>query len=732
MSAAPATADSSDEVQAQGQTSSDKLKFATRTALSLTLAYLIPMALGWPQPQTAAITVMLIATTGALSESLQKGVMRTLGTVAGAVIGLSLIALFPQDRLLYLAAISIVVTVLLYLYNAYQSDSTVFMLTMVVTLMVFNGGDADGAFIYGIDRTLLTAFGVMTYSLVGSFLWPVKTADNLERLAAAVTTAYTRAGTALLRDVATEDQQEQETEVLALVLTSLEQFRTHYIATKYDANSVQAYQSEWNAILGCYEKLESIIVPALRFSGPVAPDYPRYISNHAAVVSNLEAMLDGLQAVWVEDEPGSEVGALKISYNDDLLQREKHLTVAAVISRGQLLEELQDLLRQLTGAVSSLRFDRGNFARDMDVHSTPAFIWFDRENLKTALRGFVTFWIATFIWIEFNPPGGFMFVTLCTALVPLVSYTPVTPKLLFFLFSFGFLFAIPAYVFLLPGLTHWLQLAVFLFCYAFFGFFAFPGPVAIFFLLGLFSLGIQNTMSYNFNVIALVMLMFYLVCALLIVSVHFPFTSKPNKLYLDFRRRFFHICGNIVRSGPPETLLGRTVNRIRLNSAAALINKMEQWGPMIDESYFPANAGKDIVAFNHSCENLLGRLSVLTGPNNHFSNNRPVLESRAGQPRGLAAALCDTLGAEDDPALLKRKFDDVQDGLRGVEAWLNEFLDPGDEEVSAGSSHQRYSRREMADFYRYINLQAAILVSMNQCRESLCALDWRQLGDTKF
>ena len=33
-----------------------KFRFATKTALSLTLAYIIPMAIGWPQPQTAATT----------------------------------------------------------------------------------------------------------------------------------------------------------------------------------------------------------------------------------------------------------------------------------------------------------------------------------------------------------------------------------------------------------------------------------------------------------------------------------------------------------------------------------------------------------------------------------------------------------------------------------------------------------------------------------------------------
>ena len=173
MTAVATNVESPAEEAERGPPVAAKLKFATKTALSLTLAYLIPMALGWPQPQTAAITVMLIAATGSLSESLQKGALRTAGTVVGAAIGLYLIATFPQERMLYLIAVSIVVTILLYLYNAYQGDSTVFMLTMVVTLMVFNGGDAEGAFLYGVDRTLLTIFGVLIYSLVGSFLWPV-------------------------------------------------------------------------------------------------------------------------------------------------------------------------------------------------------------------------------------------------------------------------------------------------------------------------------------------------------------------------------------------------------------------------------------------------------------------------------------------------------------------------------------------------------------------------------
>lgn len=50
-----------------------RLRYAITTALALMLTYLLPMPLGWPQPQTAATTVMLIAAKGMVSESLHAG-----------------------------------------------------------------------------------------------------------------------------------------------------------------------------------------------------------------------------------------------------------------------------------------------------------------------------------------------------------------------------------------------------------------------------------------------------------------------------------------------------------------------------------------------------------------------------------------------------------------------------------------------------------------------------------
>ena len=152
---------------------SNKLKFALKVSISLTLAYLIPMAMAWSQPSTAAITIMLIASAGGVGESVSKGFLRVLGTILGGVIGLTLISLFPQERLEYLIALSLVLSIFIYMYYAYQGDGSVFMLGGMTMMMMFLHG-AEDAFLYGVDRTYMTVFGIVIYTVVSVFVFPIK------------------------------------------------------------------------------------------------------------------------------------------------------------------------------------------------------------------------------------------------------------------------------------------------------------------------------------------------------------------------------------------------------------------------------------------------------------------------------------------------------------------------------------------------------------------------------
>ena len=159
-----------------------KLKSAINASLAVTLAYLLCIYLGMgSDATTAATTVMLIATAENFRSSLQRGLYRVLGTLLGAVVGMALIALFPQDRMVYLFLLSLFVSFFLYLARAYRGDKTVFMLTAVTMMMVFKEGSVDEVFLYGINRTVMTVFGIVIYTAVVIYLFPKRVSKREEK-----------------------------------------------------------------------------------------------------------------------------------------------------------------------------------------------------------------------------------------------------------------------------------------------------------------------------------------------------------------------------------------------------------------------------------------------------------------------------------------------------------------------------------------------------------------------
>ena len=153
---------------------SQKTRYAVKVGIAMTLSFLIPFALGWGNASSAASTVVVVAAGRTFDESIMKGVLRILGTLAGAVIGIALIAWLPQDRWLYLGLLSLCVGIFLYLGYAYQGDKTIFMLSAMTMMMVFKGGDTQSVFLYGMDRSTMTMLGVVLFMMVGVLLWPPK------------------------------------------------------------------------------------------------------------------------------------------------------------------------------------------------------------------------------------------------------------------------------------------------------------------------------------------------------------------------------------------------------------------------------------------------------------------------------------------------------------------------------------------------------------------------------
>ena len=85
---------------------SDRFKAAVKTALAMVLAYGVALSMDWDHAYWAAFSVAFCSLS-TIGESLNKGLLRLSGTLLAGLAALTLIALFPQDRWLFLIGMSI-------------------------------------------------------------------------------------------------------------------------------------------------------------------------------------------------------------------------------------------------------------------------------------------------------------------------------------------------------------------------------------------------------------------------------------------------------------------------------------------------------------------------------------------------------------------------------------------------------------------------------------------------
>ncbi|WP_423840763.1 FUSC family protein [Vibrio mytili] len=724
----------------------DKIKFSIKVSLSLTLAYLVPFAMGWPQASTAATTVMLIASTGSRRESLAKGTLRVLGTIAGAVVGLLLVGWFAQDRFLYMLSVSIVVSFIFYFRNAYRKDPTLLMLTGVMTLMMSNGGDAEGAFLYGIDRAYMTVFGVVVYTLVGTFLFPTKTEQNLRQLTEQLNQAQQNLFNAIVQnftqqvDHTVEDGNPSEEamtldtpapqlnldELLDKVFVAQNALEQRFNTVSAECSDVSAYLKEWRLSLHLSKQVTQQLTVAARskFSHQEALEF---INNFDQAKNEINALFDSCHQAWDDKANPDNTQPFNVDYNHESLDNKPHLAKGSALTLGYLLESMHQQLSRLAETIRCI--DSVTHSVSFDIQLPKAngqFLWWDAENFKTAVKTFVTYWVAGLIWIYLNPPGGYSFVVFSTIFMSLLSFVPVHPILLLVLFTFGFLFAVPSYVFILPQLDLGLELGLFIFIYTFIGFYLFNGPITIFYMIGLFVLGLDNTMTYHFGIMMTIMTLFYMVVFMIIFAHYFPFSSKPEHLFLTVKERYFRHTRSLlaIYQKPPNrhfTSLKCALHLVTLNVSA---HKLKVWGSKINHKHFDKTTPQAIAAFSHACDVLSNHINTLMSAEKKLAMNPLITKLRQEYSDNIIPLMAGSLASHQITEELDSVFEQYSQDYQVLEDKLEGFfseLDLSD-----------YAYSEIADFYILLNLKRNVFEAIKHCKQTYEDIDWVNLRQKRF
>src|SRR5215813_11306250 len=159
---------------------SDRVKAAVKTALAIVLAYGVALSMDWENAYWAAFAVAF-CTLSTVGESLNKGLLRLSGTLLGSLAALTLIAMFAQDRWLFLIGMSIFVGFCTYMMPGTSRWYFWYVAGFSVPLLALAGGsDPLNDFQTVVTRSEETALGIVSYSLVWLLIWPTSSREALE------------------------------------------------------------------------------------------------------------------------------------------------------------------------------------------------------------------------------------------------------------------------------------------------------------------------------------------------------------------------------------------------------------------------------------------------------------------------------------------------------------------------------------------------------------------------
>lgn len=703
---------------------SDKFKFAVKASLSMVLAYLIPFSLGWSQAGTAVTTIILIAAMGSVGDSVLKGLYRVIGTVAGASMGMALIGLFPQERELYLLSASIIVTLLLYLARAYRGDMTIFLLSAITLLMMFKNGEVDDVFIYGIDKTYMTIFGIVIYTFVGIFLWPVRLKDNSTDNAAAL--SYMQIDLYREKNADHEIRNELREKMLAQ-----EQLLDTSIVASESTNMVMNFsETQWYDIVHNYKKIDELLtLLSLHDEASYTNRLPLYIKDYEILDSEISALLEALLQAWREQTEINVPRPFHLEYRIESIKELSHLERADLSTTISDMVKLHRQLCHLAEKLNSLISPKPTFFIFNDMPKPASFLWFDMEHLKSSLITFFIFWTTTLIWIYFNPPGAFVFVTLATGLSVLTTFTPLKPSMLIIVISISFIFATAMYILVLPHLRYAWELGLFIFIYAFIGFYLINPKMSVIFILGSATLGIANEMNYNFQIFIMTLFIFYLFLFVLLLFYYIPFSTKPEHLFLVMKKRFFklseiYLRRNIDLENNTGSIKGALLAKYSEVHLMETVKKMQLWAGQLDEKYFDGIDKKLLLDFTRACETFVYLLEMMYRRDTEVLQN-PLFKAfrqKYSGPR-LADLLLGYAGGnsvhEIDPL-----WKDEREIITRIEEDLKQFLTDID--------YLAYSENEIITFYENISLRKNVWSALFRCQTMMAQLDFKLLERSRF
>ena len=478
------------------------LRQAFKLALSLVLFYWLALTMNWDVPIYGALAIALISldTTGA---TIEKGIMRFVGTTVGVIVGLLVLAFCSYDRWALMVAFAIYLAIVGYFMQASRYQYAWFVAAFVpLVVWADNYPQFESAFYFGVFRYLETTVGILIYTLVDLVFWPQRAGTQLQKQGVEFWSSVGELLDSMCQRPAANHKPHDESDLAAKAKANLNQLKSTLDSAYIDTLEVRDRASQWEAWrLQAGRFMDALLAWQAAASSPRRAGESTAASSFEPQIDLIKKRIRRLTTLWrqasnVDFVSSREDANLLVSL--ELGENATGLIAKQLRSLDEASQRLLRLQRELLGWESSDVADvspqREYFAR--------LFGW-DPHRLIQTLFPSLSFIAGYLFWIYMDPPAGpkVPFFTGNFALILL--RTPMSlPTVVVLMLLITFLVVAPIYWLVMPTLSTGVELLSLIFVYSMvFGFLGGRSPaVKTTALLMFFSMtGISNQQQYSFN-----------------------------------------------------------------------------------------------------------------------------------------------------------------------------------------------------------------------------------------
>jgi len=419
-----------------------------------------------------------------------------------------------------------------------------FVSAFVCLVIIIDGAPVSSdLFSIAMARFEETAMGILVYSVISILLWPQSSRDDLEASAQRLFGTQVELYKTSLSQTAANDPSAELQPVAIKEIQALIQFEKDLEAAVHDSYEVWEMRRQWRR----YYALSQSLLKALgrwraSFTDALHLDLPGLLPNLEVFKAEMADRADKIAAMLRGEPPQDWPSPMTLEVALAEARALSHFDRAALAAFKAQLDRIEELSRALFQCVADIK---GFGGRTPDAApATNNGLALDPDRLHASATVVATLFVAYCVWIYVDPPMHQLFVFLPTqwAMVSVLSRQPVTKMVPGFLVAF--LTSGIAYVFVMPHLSSYAELGTMLFIFVFVQFWLFfepakratrSGALANFLIL----ISLENNQSYDFASFVNTVAGMSISVGLAIVIQYFPFSPRPEKVFLRLLNRYF-------------------------------------------------------------------------------------------------------------------------------------------------------------------------------------------------